>query len=116
MADVKRLQIMIDEDLDAALDRMALKEGTSKAALIRRFVRERVKPLPPLRGDPPRLGVAHIPETMEREALGWLRRHDERSYSFVDATSFALMRSMKIKDALAFDGDFSAAGFRALRA
>jgi hypothetical protein len=50
--DVKRLQIMIDEDLDAALDRMALAEGTSKAALIRRFVREKVKPLPPLEEDP----------------------------------------------------------------
>jgi len=42
MADVKRLQIMIDEDLDAILGRMARDEGTSKAALIRRFVRERV--------------------------------------------------------------------------
>ena len=52
MADVKRLQIMIDEDLDAALDRMALKEHTSKAALIRRFVREKVQPLPPLEEDP----------------------------------------------------------------
>ena len=52
MPDVKRLQIMIDEDLDAALDRMALREGTSKAALIRRFVRERVKPVPPLEDDP----------------------------------------------------------------
>lgn len=52
MADVKRLQIMIDEDLDAALDEMASTEGTSKAALIRRFVRERVKPLPPLEEDP----------------------------------------------------------------
>jgi hypothetical protein len=52
MPDVKRLQIMIDQDLDAALDRMALAEGTSKAALIRRFVREKVKPLPPLEEDP----------------------------------------------------------------
>lgn len=52
MADVKRLQIMIDEDLDAILERMALREGTSKAALIRRFVRERVSPLPPIEGDP----------------------------------------------------------------
>ena len=43
---------MIDEDLDAALDRMALKERTSKAALIRRFVREKVQPLPPLEEDP----------------------------------------------------------------
>ena len=52
MPDVKRLQIMIDEDLDAALDRMALEEHTSKAALIRRFVRARVRPLPPLEEDP----------------------------------------------------------------
>lgn len=52
MRNVKRLQIMIDEDLDAALDRMALAEGTSKAALIRRFVREKVTPLPPLEEDP----------------------------------------------------------------
>ena len=52
MAVVKRLQIMIDEDLDQILERMALDEGTSKAALIRRFVRERVAPLPPIEEDP----------------------------------------------------------------
>ena len=49
---MKKLQIMIEEDLDAALDRLALKEGTSKAALIRRFVRLHVEPLPPLHEDP----------------------------------------------------------------
>ncbi len=49
---MKRLQIMIDEDLDDELDRLALREGTSKAALIRRFVRERIEPLPPLTADP----------------------------------------------------------------
>ncbi len=43
---------MIEKDLDAALGRMALAEGTSKAALIRRFVREKVTPLPPLEEDP----------------------------------------------------------------
>jgi hypothetical protein len=51
MADVKRLQIMIDEDLDAILGRMARDQGTSKAALIRRFVRERVAPAPPIEHD-----------------------------------------------------------------
>jgi hypothetical protein len=51
MADVKRLQIMIDEDLDQILERMARDEGTSKAALIRRFVRERVAPTPRLELD-----------------------------------------------------------------
>ena len=43
---------MIEEDLDAELERLALDEDTSKAALIRRFVRERVAPLPPLSADP----------------------------------------------------------------
>jgi metal-responsive CopG/Arc/MetJ family transcriptional regulator len=52
MQTMKRLQIMIDEDLDEALDHQARQEGTSKAALIRRFVRERIKPLPPIQEDP----------------------------------------------------------------
>jgi len=59
----------------------------------------------------PRVQVIRVPEKSEAEALDWLRRHDERVYSFVDATSFAIMRSMRIRDALAFDGDFTAAGF-----
>lgn len=49
---MKRLQIMIDEDLDAALARKARADGTSKAAIIRRYVRDRLNPLPPLRDDP----------------------------------------------------------------
>ena len=64
----------------------------------------------------PRLEVVFTGEALERESLNWLRRHDERSYSFVDATSFALMRSLGIREALAFDGDFAAAGFVELRA
>ena len=49
---MKRLQIMIDEDLDAELARRASAERTSKAALIRAIVRERLRPLPPLSADP----------------------------------------------------------------
>ena len=49
---MKRLQILIDEDLDDALARQALREGTSKAALIRKYVRDRLKTLPPLESDP----------------------------------------------------------------
>lgn len=43
---------MIEEDLDDALERQAREEGVSKAALIRRFVRERITPLRPLESDP----------------------------------------------------------------
>jgi predicted nucleic acid-binding protein len=63
-----------------------------------------------------RVEVVPIDLELERRALTWLRKRSEREYSFVDATSFALMRSMRIRDALAFDGDFTAAGFRELRA
>ncbi len=49
---MKRLQILIDQDTDTALERKARSEGKSKAALIRQYVRERVKPLPPLEADP----------------------------------------------------------------
>ena len=49
---MKRLQIMIEEDVDAELERAALEARTSKAALIRLFVRERLRPLPPLSADP----------------------------------------------------------------
>jgi uncharacterized protein len=59
--------------------------------------------------------VVSVNDEMERRSLTWLRKHDEREYSFVDATSFALMRSLKMRQALAFDGDFTAAGFTELR-
>ena len=49
---VKRLQILIDEELDEALERQAREEGSSKAALIRRFVRGNVQSLPALQDDP----------------------------------------------------------------
>lgn len=63
-----------------------------------------------------RVGTIFVSDELEREAWRWLRQHDEREYSFVDATSFALMRMLGIREALAFDGDFAAAGFTELRA
>jgi uncharacterized protein len=63
-----------------------------------------------------RLRVEFVSRELEDEALRWLRERDEREYSFVDATSFSVMRSLRIREALAFDGDFAAAGFTELRA
>ncbi len=59
----------------------------------------------------PRMSVVSVSAELERVAWRWLLQRDEREYSFVDATSFAFMRDKKITDALAFDGDFAAAGF-----
>jgi len=61
------------------------------------------------------LTVVHVDHAVEKDAWSWLSRHDERAYSFVDATSFALMRRRRTREVLAFDGDFSAAGFVELR-
>lgn len=49
---MKRLQVLIDKDLDDALERLARAQGTSKAALIRKYVRERLEAQPPLEADP----------------------------------------------------------------
>jgi predicted nucleic acid-binding protein len=62
-----------------------------------------------------RLRLEFVSRDLEEEALRWLRGRDEREYSFVDATSFAVMRSLRIREALAFGGDFAAAGFTELR-
>ena len=59
--------------------------------------------------------MAVVDEAIDQEAWAWLRRHDERYYSYVDATSFAIMRRERITLALAFDGDFAAAGFVEVR-
>jgi len=59
--------------------------------------------------------IERVEAELESEAWEWLRAHDERPYSFVDATSFALMRKLRIREALAFGGDFAASGFVELR-
>jgi predicted nucleic acid-binding protein len=57
-----------------------------------------------------------VTEEQELAAWAWLRRHDERVYSFVDATSFRIMRDRRMREAFAFDQDFEAAGFIEVRA
>jgi predicted nucleic acid-binding protein len=62
-----------------------------------------------------RLAVHQVSEDEEASAWDWLRKHDEREYSFVDATSFRVMRAHRLREALAFDHDFAAAGFVEVR-
>jgi len=62
-----------------------------------------------------RLVLHRVTEEQDAGAWEWLRRHDEREYSYVDATSFRVMRDRRLREALAFDHDFAAAGFVEVR-
>jgi predicted nucleic acid-binding protein len=63
----------------------------------------------------PRAHVLRVSERAEADAEQWLHQRDDRECSWVDATSFATMRQLGATRALAFDGDFAAAGFSELR-
>lgn len=52
MARMKRLQISLEPELDRDLERAATSEGVSKAEIVRRCLRDGVRPLPPLEEDP----------------------------------------------------------------
>lgn len=62
-----------------------------------------------------KLAVHRVSSRQVDKAWDWLRKHDERTYSFVDATSFQVMRDRRLREVLAFDQDFAAAGFLELR-
>ncbi len=49
---MKRLQIMIEREMDEALGKAARERGISKAAIIREIVGERLEPTPALEDDP----------------------------------------------------------------
>ncbi|CCM64911.1 MULTISPECIES: type II toxin-antitoxin system VapC family toxin [Candidatus Microthrix] len=62
-----------------------------------------------------RLRVHRVTADQESQAWKWLRRRRDRELSFVDATSFEVMRDRRLREALAFDHDFASAGFVELR-
>jgi predicted nucleic acid-binding protein len=65
--------------------------------------------------DLPGVEVETVTPADLKAAWAWLSRHDERPYSFVDAVSFRVMQRRRLSEALAFDGDFAAAGFVEVR-
>lgn len=58
-----------------------------------------------------RLERPFVTEPLERHAYELLHRYADHPFSFVDATSFALMRQQRIQHAFAFDTHFRTAGF-----
>lgn len=52
-----------------------------------------------------------VTQAVERQAYELLHRYADHPFSFVDATSFALMRQQRMRHAFAFDRHFATAGF-----
>jgi len=52
-----------------------------------------------------------LTEHGEAQAYEILQRYSDHAFSYVDATSFALMRQRRIRHAFAFDVHFRTAGF-----
>jgi len=63
----------------------------------------------------PRVTVVASTAQIHDGAWDWLRRRDEHPYSFVDAVSFEVMRRRRLTEALAFDNDFTTAGYDEVR-
>jgi len=55
-----------------------------------------------------------VSEHLERQAYEILERFSDHAFSFVDATSFALMRQNRMRHAFAFDAHFRTAGFQTI--
>lgn len=58
--------------------------------------------------------LVRVDPQVEDEALAILDGHDDKSYSYVDATSFALMEKEGCEEAFAFDKHFRQRGLSVL--
>jgi len=58
--------------------------------------------------------VRYITPELDRQAYAILKAYDDQTFSYVDATSFALMRSLRLREAFTLDRDFEIAGFSRL--
>ncbi len=59
----------------------------------------------------PRIHRVPVERVLEEEAEQLLRNVDDQRFSYADAVSFAVMRSLAVTDAFTFDQHFSTAGF-----
>ncbi len=58
--------------------------------------------------------LARVDESLEESAWSILAAHDDKRWSYVDATSFALMEQEGATEAFAFDSHFAQRGLKLL--
>lgn len=61
-----------------------------------------------------RVNLVRVNEHDETRALSIIATFLDKTYSLTDATSFAVMERLGLRDAFSFDSDFSQYGFRTL--
>ena len=61
-----------------------------------------------------RLEITFIDETTESEAYELLQQFQDQDFSYVDGTSFVLMKKRRAREAFTYDGHFSIVGFTRL--
>jgi predicted nucleic acid-binding protein len=82
------------------------------ALLLRRVGRDTAMAFVRGVGESPNLVVASTPDLERTAVRDWLERFDDQPFSLTDAVSFAVMAERGIKEALALDHHFLAAGYR----
>jgi len=60
------------------------------------------------------LRILRVSETQENQAWSIFSRYQDKDFGFVDCTSFAVMESLGIQQAFAFDRHFRQAGYQTL--
>jgi len=60
------------------------------------------------------IDLVHLDRPIEERAWEILERHEDKRWSYVDATSFALVERDGVSDAFAFDAHFAQRGLRVL--
>lgn len=55
-----------------------------------------------------------VSEQIEQKAYQLLERYSDQDFSFIDSTSFVVMKKYKLSDSFTFDKHFSTAGFTIL--
>ena len=58
-----------------------------------------------------RLAVIWIDERLERDSWEIFKKYSDQMFSFVDCTSFAICKKIKVDQVFAFDDDFKIMGF-----
>ena len=67
-----------------------------------------------LTDQPEALRIVHLDAMLVASTRGFLRKHLDHLYSFVDCSSFVVMERLGLRDAATTDAHFTEAGFTAL--